>query len=169
MARKCKCKKCKQELTTDKAYKVIINGKNQYYCNKEEYDNIIKEKEARQHCLEEIASYMRLKFATPFIQKEVNKLKEYYDYIVIERSFKDNEKSINWFLDNNENSSEFGKCRYVFTIISNNINNTYNKYKKELSDMKAMFKQDDTVDIEIMNMDNKQSKREVSDISQFLD
>ena len=112
---------------------------------------------------------MRLKLATPFIQKEVNKLKEYYDYIVIERTFKDNEKSINWFLDNNEDSSEFGKCRYIFTIISNNINKTYNKYKKELSDMEAMFKQDDTVDIEIMNMDNKQTKREVSDISQFLD
>jgi hypothetical protein len=152
MARRCKCVICKKDLTTDKAYKVIINGKSKYYCCEEEYKNEEKQKNDRQHCLEFVAKSMRLKFATPSVQKEVNKLKEYYDYAVIERCFKENESSINWFLNNNEDSSDYGKCRYILTIIQNNINKTYKKYIKELEQMKSMFKNEPVVELEIMNI-----------------
>ena len=41
MARKVKCKICKKELTSDKAYKVTDEkGRNCYYCSKEEYVSI---------------------------------------------------------------------------------------------------------------------------------
>lgn len=171
MARKCKCQVCQKELTTDKAYKVNINGRSKYYCSEDEYRDLIKQQEDRQHCLELISKYMRLKFATPHIQKEVNKLKEYYDYIVIEKCFKENESTISWFLDNNDNSSEFGKSRYIFTIIQNNINKTDRKHKKELEEMKQMFNQsNNSVDIDIMNtIDNQTINRPISDISSFLD
>ena len=43
MARKVKCKICGKWLTNDVAYKVAINGKNQYYCTKEEYEHMKKE------------------------------------------------------------------------------------------------------------------------------
>lgn len=171
MARKCICQICKKELTTDKAFKVQEKDKRKYYCSQEEYEDFLKKQEEKQHCLQMIAEYMRLKFVTPCVKKEVNKLLEYYDYIVIEKCFKENEKSIVWFLDNNENSSEFGQCRYIFTIIQNNINKTDKKYKKELKQMQELFnKKQKDVNIEIMNIsEDKQSTRQVSDISQFLD
>jgi hypothetical protein len=171
LARKCVCKACKKELTTDKAYKVTINEKSKYYCSEDEYNDLLKEQEERNHCLEAISNHMRLKFVTPYIQKEINKLKEYYNYIVIEKCFKENEKVINWFLDNNENSSEFGKCRYIFTIIQNNINKTEKKHKKELEEMKLMFEQtqSNTIDVDIMNNISQTPNRQVSDISSFLD
>lgn len=171
MARKCKCQGCLKELTTDKAYKVEVNGRRKYYCSEDEYKDLVKQQEERQHCLDLIAKYMRLKFATPYIQKEVNKLIEFYDYIVIEKCFKENENTISWFLDNNENSSEFGKSRYIFTIIQNNINKTDKKHKKELEQLKQMFNQkQNEVDIEIMNIpENINQNRQISDISSFLD
>jgi YHS domain-containing protein len=170
MARKCKCQICSKELTNDKAFKVEINGRRKYYCSEEEYNDYVKQQDERQHCLDIVAKYMRLKFATPYIQKEINKLKEYYDYIVIEKCFKENESTISWFLDNNDNSSEFGKCRYVFTIIQNNINKTDKKHKKELEEMKQMFKENqNNIDIDIMNISETQTTRPIADISSFLD
>lgn len=173
MARRCKCSICKKDLTTDKAYKITNNkGKTTYYCTKEEYEQLIKEKQDKEHCLEMVAQYMRLKFATPIIIKEINKLHEYYEYIVIEKCFKENEKAINWFLDNNEDSSEFGKVRYCFTIIQNNINKTYQKHKKELEQIQGLFKiKQNEIDVNIINdiSNNKPIRKDVNDISMFLD
>ena len=114
---------------------------------------------------------MRLKFCTPFVLKEINKLINYYDYPVIKRTFKDNIKSIDWFLDNNENNSEFGKVRYIFTIIQNNINKSAKDYKEEQEKMKSLFKKENDIDIELINkLDNKNNKiNNIHDISNFLD
>lgn len=172
MPRKVICKICGKQLTNDKAYKVTINGKNKYYCTKEEYDNMIKQSEIKQDCLNYIAECMRLKFCTPFVLKEINKLINYYDYPIIKRTFKDNIDSINWFLDNNSNSSEFGKVRYIFTIIANNINKSAKTYKEEQEKMKKLFNKSNN-DIEIMNtMENnkiKNNNTNIHDISSFLD
>lgn len=171
MARKCKCQICKKQLNTDIAYKIIKNNKNLYYCSKEEYDNNIKEQEIKCSCLDYIAQCMRLKFCTPFVLKEINKLINHYDYPVIKRTFKDNIKSIDWFLDNNENNSEFGKVRYIFTIIQNNINKSAKDYKEEQEKMKSLFKKENDIDIELINkLDNKNNKiNNIHDISNFLD
>ena len=171
MARKCKCQICKKQLNTDIAYKIIKNNKNLYYCSKEEYDNNIKEQEIKHSCLDYIAQCMRLKFCTPFVLKEINKLINYYDYPVIKRTFKDNIKSIDWFLDNNENNSEFGKVRYIFTIIQNNINKSAKDYKEEQEKMRLLFKKENDIDIELINkLDNKNNKiNNIHDISNFLD
>lgn len=61
MARRCKCKICKKNLTTDIAYKIVnSSGKNEYYCNKVEYDYSKKEKWFRHEFeikLDEIVGY----------------------------------------------------------------------------------------------------------------
>lgn len=171
MSRKCVCQICKKQLTTDKAYKVRINDKNKYYCTEEEYNEFQSQKTHRDRCYEYISECMRVKFVTPFIKKEINKLKEYYDYNIIERCFKDNLKTINWFLDNNENSMEFGKCRYVFTIIQNNINSTYKKFKEEMRQKEILFKVDNNMDIDIINNIECKTidKNDALDISDFFE
>ena len=42
IGRKCKCRICTNKLTTDVAYCVKVNGRNQYYCSEEEYNKGIK-------------------------------------------------------------------------------------------------------------------------------
>ena len=171
MARKCKCKICGKQLTTDTAFKVTNDKKNTYYCSKEEYDLSIQITKERDECFNYIAECMRLKFCTPFIKKEINYLLPYYDYPIIKRAFKDNIKSIDWFLDNNENNSEFGKVRYIFTIIQNNINKSAKDYKEEQEKMRLLFKKENDIDIELINkLDNKNNKiNNIHDISNFLD
>ena len=124
MARSCKCNHCKKQLTTDIAYKVTINGRNKYYCSEDEYNQIQEEINSKTKCLETISNILDIPFIQPMMLKEINSLRDFYSYIVIERTFKDNRESIQWFLENKDNGSEFGKIKYIMTIIKNNINST---------------------------------------------
>ena len=173
MSRKCKCKICGKQLTTDTAYKITnYNGKNTYYCSKEEYDEVNKKKEIENRCYNTISTIMNIPFVTPMLKKQIKKIVEFYDYPIIERTFKENEKAIKWFLDNNEDSSEYGKSRYIMTIIINNINGVARKYKEEQKRIKQLFESNNNNnDISIINdlNDKQQIKRDVSDISEFLD
>lgn len=171
MARKCTCKLCKNKLTTDVAYK-IINGKtNTYYCSQEEYENFIKDGEKKNSCFETIAAIMQIPVVTPVMKKEVNKLNNYYDYIVIERTFKECENNIRWFLNNKDNSSEYGKTKYIITVVSNNINAVQKKYIQELKELERLFhkQENNNIDVDIMNISEEKPKvKTKNDISDFL-
>ena len=103
--------------------------------------------------------------------KEINKIAEYYEYIVIKKCFIENEKSIQWFLNNNENSTEYGKARYISTIILNNINKTLKKHKDEIKQMELLFaKNKNDIDINLIDsVEIKKRDKEINDISDFLD
>ncbi|HDK7194908.1 TPA: hypothetical protein PTV74_003215 [Clostridium botulinum] len=171
MGRKCKCRICKKELTTDTAYKVVIDNKNAYYCNEEEYKNTLKTKQLKDNCYNTIKNMLNEPFVTPMMKKEINKLKEFYDYIVIEKTFKECEENIKWFLSNKEYSTEYAKIRYIITIIQNNINSVYKRYTEELKEMEKLFKQsnNETIDINIINNSITNNLKNNNDISEFLD
>ena len=80
MSRKVKCKICKKQLTTDTSFKVVRNGKNEYYCSVEEYENMLKEKAIKDECMELVAEVFNVKYCVPMIVKELNNLRKYYDY-----------------------------------------------------------------------------------------
>lgn len=169
MARKCKCTHCKKELSTDIAYKVTINGKNKYYCTKEEYETIQNEINDKNKCLETISTILNIPFVPPMMLREINDLTKFYSYIVINRTFKDNEKNIRWFIENRDSGSEYGKIKYIMTIIKNNINTTYKKYIKEQQQLVEMFKTNDKeIDMDIINITNDKQSNDISDISEFL-
>ena len=171
MARGCKCTYCKKQLNTDIAYKVVVNGRNKYYCNEEEYKQIQEEINSKNKCLETIITMLNVPFIQPVMLKEINLLRDFYSYIVIEKAFKDNEQSILWFLENKDNGSEFGKIKYIMTIIKNNINSTFKKYTQEQKDLQKIFNkvENQEVDIDIMNITIEVQNNDISDISQFLD
>lgn len=171
MARGCKCTYCKKQLNTDIAYKVVVNGRNKYYCNEEEYKQIQEEINSKNKCLETIITMLNVPFIQPVMLKEINLLRDFYSYIVIEKAFKDNEQSILWFLENKDNGSEFGKIKYIMTIIKNNINSTFKKYTQEQKDLQKIFNKVESqeVDIDIMNITIEVPNNDISDISQFLD
>ena len=172
MSRKVKCKICKKQLTTDTSFKVVRNGKNEYYCSEEEYNELLKEKEERNKCLELISSVFGIEFCPPMVVKELNNIAKHYNYETIMDTFNDNEvkNTVSWFLDNN--GFNFGTVRYVFTIISNNIARVYKKHQEELEKIKKMLEGNkNDIDIDIMNnMDNKTVEiSNDNDISQWLD
>lgn len=168
---KCRCKQCGKELTTDIAY--CVQGKaKQYYCNKEEYDEIIKLQKEKNDCIEYISEVINMKFTPPAMIKLVNGLNEFYDYIVIKRAFKDNKDSIQWALNNKTFNSEFAKYKYIISIVLNNIDKSYKTYLKEQEELNKLFNQSETneIDVEILNFDRNEVKvKQNSDISMFLE
>lgn len=166
---KCKCTLCKKETTTDKAFKIKKGGRNIYYCSEQEYKKYQDQTEKRNKCFETVIKIMQVPMLSPMMIKEINKIAEFYDYIVIDKCFKEQEQKIRWFLDNNELSNEYGKARYIATIIQNNINNTYKKYLQEIKQMERLFaKEVENIEVEIINMENTKVNNNVNDISQFL-
>ena len=173
MSRKVKCKICKKQLTTDTSFKVVRNGKNEYYCSEEEYNELLKEKEDRNKCLELIASVFNIEYCPPMVVKELNSIAKHYNYKTIMDTFNDKEvkSTVEWFLDNN--GFNFGTVRYVFTIIENNIARVYKQRKEELAKIEKMLNGSakNTIDVSIMNdiEENKtDKKKDIVDISDFL-
>lgn len=172
MARKCKCRLCGKELTTDKAFCVKVNEKNTYYCSRDEYDKLLEKAKAKEECNNYISSLMGTPFVIPALAKLVNKLNDYYDYSIIQRAFKDNSDKIQWALNNKSFNSEFAKSKYIMSIVLNNINKSYKDYLREQEELKKLFNQVNTnsVDVEILNFDRNEVKtKQSSDISMFLE
>lgn len=173
MARKykCICKICRKELTTDIAYCVQTKSKN-YYCNKEEYEDYLSKQQIKSECIEYVAEVINMKFTPPAMIKLVNGLNQFYDYVVIKRAFKDNKDSIQWAIENKTFGSEFGKYKYIMSIVLNNIEKSHKAYLKEQDELKKLFSQSNanSVDVEILNFDRNEVKtNQSSDISMFLE
>lgn len=166
--RKCKCKICGQQLTTDNAYKVTNKGKNSYYCTEEEYNQQQEEIEQRKKCMS-IIQELTHSYA-PCYLKEFKEVRNYYNWRVIIESLKECNKSITWFLSNNQDSSDFAKARYIKTCVLNVANKCKMRVEKEDRLKAKLFETKvESIDIDIMNVaESVQAKREVNDISEFL-
>lgn len=175
MARKCRCQICKAHLTTDVAFKVTKGSRNFYYCSEDEYTKVQKEAEARDNCYYTAARIMEVPMITPAMRKEINDLSKFYGYIVIEKTFKAQKEAIRRFLDRDHMGNEFGRVRYIMTIIKGNINPIYAKYMEEQKEITKLFKQSEynntSIDVDIMNdleVAAMPKRKPVSDISAWL-
>lgn len=169
MSRKVICRICGKQTTNDIAYKVTINGKNNYFCTKEEYDTKQKEKESKDKCIRTIGEILGVKIVPPVMVKKVNELREFYDYIVIEKTFKECTSIILWALETKDFNSEFVKAKYIISIVVNNIDKVYKKHIKDLKDIEMLFAKSE-IEPEIIDLDIDRpiDNRNVSDISSFL-
>lgn len=166
--RKVKCKICGKTSTNEQAYKVTKGKLNYYYCSKEEYDEVQAEKDNKQRCLDTVSSILDIRLIPPIMVKQIVEIREYYDYAIIERTFKECENVIRRFIETSD-SSEYAKAKYIITIVANNINNTYKKWKLEQKQMEELFNNAKSINDEVFVIEDKQVIREVSDISDFLD
>ena len=170
--RKVKCKHCKKELYNDEAFKVTLNGKNFYYCNEEEYNSIQREKDEYNSCLLIVAETMNTKFVAPVMVKKIKELRDFYNYNVIGRTFKECKQTIQWSVENKDFNNEFVKAKYITSIVANNIARIDKKIKQEKKEIEKLFeKSNNDIDLEIMDISaNREIKnKDVSDISMFLD
>jgi YHS domain-containing protein len=113
------CKGCKKKIDRDAAYKIIINGKNNYYCNQLEYENIKNEKENRLKVIDlsfEIIGYT----TNTSLMKELGEIAKVHTYTKMLRFMESNLNELNNIMTRNF-TSEYGKIKYFATVIKNKI------------------------------------------------
>jgi YHS domain-containing protein len=114
------CKACKIKIEKESAYKVKRNDKNEYYCNEKEYIHVQQEKSARLKVLELVNDIFGYVVINTVLQKEISEIAHIYTYTAIASYMQDNLQYIQKFM-NKDFSNEYGKIRYLCTIIKNNL------------------------------------------------
>ncbi|MGG2091336.1 hypothetical protein AB1283_01040 [Bacillus sp. S13(2024)] len=174
MARKCSCAICKNKGNTDVFYKVTDEkGKSKYYCNKEEYDNFINEKNKRENLINyilfDVFNYEEGQLINSILFKKIKELNSFYDYEVVLECFGEQKENIQYWIKTKEFTSEYNMICYVMKIIEGNINDTHKKWKfKKKQELK---RENNLVDFEILNqLDNEKiTNTNNSGILAFLD
>ena len=115
-----KCKGCQQKVDRDIAYKVVSNGKNNYYCNKQEYEDIKNLKEVKDNTYLKIYDIFGRKITNTILFKEINELAIVFGY---EKIFAYLESNYSYLCNvmSKEFSSEYGQIRYFSAILKNSL------------------------------------------------
>ncbi|MCM3109905.1 hypothetical protein [Lederbergia lenta] len=176
MARKVVCKICRAIGDTDTFYKVTNkNGKNAYFCNKEEYDAREKEKKDRYELLkyvaEEALQYDDGQIVPPSMVRRIEKLHSFYKYSVIKETFQQNKENIHYWMGVKDFNNEYGMSSYIMTIIESNINDVFKKWKMQRDQqIKMQHRKVDVISINQIEDENPTvTKSNNRDITMFLD
>lgn len=125
------CRICKNKIERNDAFKVVIKGKNHYYCNGEEYAAWNEENESRRKVID-FAFEVIGKTTNTSLMKELSQIAKIHGY----------KKMISYLEDNTENivsamnkhfDTEYGKIRYFAAIIKNSIGD-FRYVSEEVSD-----------------------------------
>lgn len=132
---------------------------------------MIAERESREKLLSyvsvNILSYDGSMFLPPSFLKRIKDMSEIYPYEVILQTFKDNEDTLlYWVNQDGKFKNENNRLSYMMAIIQNKINDTYLKWKVQ----ERRNKDDNTpnVEFELMDLDMKSPTKSNSGIGDFL-
>lgn len=124
MPRKCKCRICGKELTTDMAYKVTSGKVNKYFCSKEEYETELevkeKEKKIRDDAYYTIYEIFQYQVTNSVLFKELDIIAQIYGFEKIYHYLLDNEAYLTSVMKK-EFVHEYAKIRYFAAILKNNL------------------------------------------------
>ena len=115
-----KCRVCSTKIERNDAYKVVVNGKNEYYCNEKEYKQKLKQKVDRDNTLNIINEIFGYEITNSALNKELKEISVNHSFEKIYSYIYDNRQMLQRSLSK-DFSSEYGKIRYFSTIIKNNI------------------------------------------------
>lgn len=149
------CRACKKKNDRDISYKVIVNGKNHYYCNEKEYLNEIAERKAKLEVFE-ICTEILGSTTNTILFKEIAGISSVHTYVKILGYLTDNIEKINGFMAKSFNS-EYGKIKYFTTILKNNIGDYVVETKIE------RFIEAETTEVNYKRKNRKKS------LSQYID
>ncbi|MFS1518606.1 hypothetical protein V1503_19395 [Bacillus sp. SCS-151] len=171
MARKCKCKICRTEGTTDTFYKVTNEkGKNSYFCSEEEYKQSLEEKVKYKELMcfisEQILGYKEGQIVPPVLVKKIMQLKQFYNYEVILKAFELKKDDIHYWIIVKNFNSEYGKVSYIMKIIEGCINDVHDEWVRK----KSQHHQQEKHDINsLMNEDIIIKNRNIKNDNSILD
>lgn len=115
-----KCRSCSNKIERNDAYKVTINGKNEYYCNEKEYKQKLKQVENKDNTFKMINEIFGYEVINSAIFKELKEISAKHPYDKIYSFLCDNKAMLERSMSKTF-TSEYGKIRYFTTIIKNNI------------------------------------------------
>ena len=165
MARKCKCKYCGKQLTTDIAwvYEYLTDDleiKKKYYCNEDCYKAEEKAKLIQEDCFEKLDNLLGFKTKSNiYFRKLLKDITEVYDYEVLQKYLINESNNIELALGRIDFTSTNNKINYFMTILQNNIDN----YKKVFEEQRI---QEVAKEIEIIesvsdiNVTQRRNKRD---------
>ena len=161
MGRRCKCKFCGKELTTDIAYK--SESDKAYFCNQDEFQSWLQNKinkQAEKETEKEIFNIMGETVGgiiKPYSWKEIKEtvsllktkfsLDQIKDYVSSEKS------NIEDIIRRKSFNSEFNKVKYYLAIIKNNIEEDILN-DKYVSDVSIQLVKNDIIDAGEINFDS---------------
>jgi len=149
-----KCKICSQKVDRDDAYKVEVSGKNNYYCNENEYKNLIQQKQDKDNVYTEINDIFGRKITNTAIFKEITEISKIYTYERILAYLKFNNTYLGSVMAK-DFSSEYAQIRYFSAILKNSLSDfkiENNLYDKEI-----------VIDIPKDNFKQKKQKKTLAD------
>ena len=116
-----KCRKCNKKVERNQAFKVVVGGKNTYYCNEEEYNEILRNKELKDETYSYIYNIFGYKITNTCIYKEVNDLVDVFGYELLLSYLKENEMYLTSVIQGKDFPKEYGKIRYFAAILKNSL------------------------------------------------
>lgn len=123
-----KCKICGNKIDRNTAYKVVVNDKNNYFCNEYEYMKDKEEKRCRVKIFGVITDIFNYEIKNSVLNKEISDIAKIHTYSVLYQFLLDNKDRIFRILDNKSFTSEYAKVKYFSAIIKNQIAS----YKKNI-------------------------------------
>lgn len=151
-----KCKSCGKKIERDIAYKIVIKGKNNYYCSQNEFESAEKEKKARLEVLE-LARMILDDTLNTLLPKELKQIAENHSYYKI-LQYLNNDLNIRNIISRKSFSNEYAKIKYFSAIVRNNIGNFY--VEKESDNKK--------IEVEYVQVKHKPKKRKKS-LNEYID
>lgn len=127
-----KCKNCDKKIERDSAFKVIVNNKNQYYCNENEYLEKNKEKDFKDKVYEIANDIFGYIVINTTLMKEIKSIAKTSSYYNIYNYILENKQMLDKVM-NKDFNNEYGKIKYFSTIIKNNLKDykQYTNYKND--------------------------------------
>lgn len=120
MPRTAKCKYCGKPVITTEGYKVVVGGRNTYYCNEQEYKKIVTLSQVRNNVLAICAEVLNNP-TDGVISKELNEWLKIADLAKISAYLTENKVYIIDQLGRKTFSSYYGKVRYFSAIVKNGL------------------------------------------------
>lgn len=111
---------CGEKVDRSLAYKVVIDGKNHYYCTEKEYRDLLAQKEVKDSTYNLINKIFERKVTNTTLFKEINALLDVYSYEEILSYLQDNEDYL-YRVMSKDFQSEYAKIRYFSAILKNNM------------------------------------------------
>lgn len=152
-----KCRLCGTKVDKKEAFKVVVGGKNTYYCNESEYQKVLHEREVKDNTYECINQIFGYKVLNSALFKEINLLLEVYSYEHILAYLIENKEYLTRVLKK-DFTSEYAKIRYFAAILKNNIAD----FKMEEPEESKKIE----IDMPIINYKRRNKRRSLSEIEE---
>lgn len=115
-----KCKICGNKIDRNDAYNVIVNGKNNYYCNEKEYTSWKIKKDVKDNTYDLIYDIFERKVTNTVLFKEIGELADIYTYEKIRDYLITNETYLSTVMRKSF-VSEYAQIRYFDAILKNSL------------------------------------------------